>query len=300
MLISTYNGEAFLGEQLDSLLAQEGVSVEVFARDDGSGDATREVLARYADHWPALATTVSGPNLGPARSFLALLAAAPDGFDYYAFCDQDDVWLPDKLARAAERLAALAPGGPGLYCSPVMCVDAALRPIGERRIAGDASFEHLLYENIAFGTTVVINAAVRAGVVARPPQGGMIMHDWWCALWTAAFGVIVRDDRPGVLYRQHGGNAIGASPNRLAEIAERVRGLLADPRGFYPIHAQAEAFLRLHGGELGAAHRQAAEALVGSSRSMAARVRLALSSRVVRGDLVGAVSGRALIALGLY
>jgi glycosyltransferase involved in cell wall biosynthesis len=299
-LLSTYNGEAFVAEQLDSLRGQEGVSLEVFARDDGSTDATLAILARYADQWPQLAAPMSGPNLGPAMSFLTLLAAAPEGFDYYAFCDQDDVWMPDKLARAADKLAAATAGRPGLYCSPVLCVDEALRPIGERAIAGEPSFEHLLYENIAFGATMVIDAAARSAIAARPPQSGVIMHDWWCALWAAAFGVIVHDDRLSLLYRQHRANAIGATPSRLGQLAAHLKSLSADPSRFYPIRAQAEAFRRLHGEALSPAHRRSLDALVDSNRSTWARLRLALSPRVVRGDPFRGLAARALIALGLY
>ena len=106
VLLSTHNGEAFLAAQLDSLLAQQGVAVELFARDDGSTDSTRAILTRYGRHWPGLAAVTSGSNLGPAASFLTLLAGAPGGFDFYAFCDQDDVWLPGAPASRVRKLAA--------------------------------------------------------------------------------------------------------------------------------------------------------------------------------------------------
>ncbi|HXV01888.1 MAG TPA: glycosyltransferase family 2 protein [Caulobacteraceae bacterium] len=298
VLLSTYNGEAFLAAQLDSLLAQESVSLEVFARDDGSSDGTLAILERYSPHWPALATPIGGHNLGPAQSFLALLAAAPGDFDYYAFCDQDDVWLPGKLARAASRLGVVE-GKPALYCSRVICADENLRPLGERWIRGDNRFEHLLYENIAFGTTVVLNAAARSGIVSKPLGPGPIMHDWWCALWTAAFGEIVHDDRwAGVLYRQHGRNVLGARPTRLGEIISRLRLFRRDPDGFWPVRRQAGAFLRLHGDQLGPSERAAIDALLNSDRSFWARVRFAFSRRVVRGD--SGLTARLLILVDRY
>jgi glycosyltransferase involved in cell wall biosynthesis len=298
VLISTYNGAAFLGAQLDSLLAQEGVQVEAFARDDGSSDATLGILARYAVHWPHLAAPITGPNLGPARSFLALLAAAPDGFDAYAFCDQDDVWLADKLARAARALARA--DGPALYCSNVLCVDAALRPLGEQTIGGDARFEHLLFENIAFGNTVVLNPAARALIAGRAPERGVIMFDGWCALVVSAFGRVFHDDWAGVLYRQHGANVIGASPGRLRDFFVRLRAFVAAPRRFYPIRAQAAAFLEAYGPDLSPARRRAVEALARSGRSLAARIAYALTGRVVRRRLADALAVRALILLGWY
>jgi glycosyltransferase involved in cell wall biosynthesis len=299
VLLSTYNGEAFLEAQLDSLLAQEGVSLEVFARDDGSSDGTLAILARHAAHWPALASAMAGANLGPAGSFLALLSAAPDGFDAYAFCDQDDVWLPDKLAFAT---AALAEAGerPALYCSAVMCVDADLGPLGERRLEGDGSFAQLLFENIAFGATVAMNPAARALIVERPPGAAAAMHDWWCALVVAAFGTVIQDPRAEVLYRQHGANAVGASVHRGGELAGGLGRLIGNPRRFYPIHAQAEAFARLWGADLTPERRQVLDALVASRRSPVSRLAFAAGGEVRRARWIDALAVRALIALNLY
>jgi len=300
VLLSTYNGEAFLAAQLDSLISQRGVDVTLFARDDGSSDATREILTRYAGRWPSLAAPTAGSNLGPARSFLELLSAAPGGFDAYAFCDQDDVWLPDKLRRAARRLAEVPPARPALYCSRVLCVDADLRPLGPAPVKDDDRFEHLLFENIAFGVTVVMNWAAAELIRSRPPVAGVIMHDWWCALVTSAFGEVIYDPEPGVLYRQHGGNEIGQASRRLAEIRRQARIFARDPSRFYPIRAQAAEFLRLWGGRLDPSRRRLTEALVDSKRSLAGRIAFAASGRIVRANLAGAIAARILVLAGLY
>jgi glycosyltransferase involved in cell wall biosynthesis len=300
VLISTYNGEAFLAAQLDSVLAQEAVEVEVFARDDGSSDATLAILAGYAHHWPQLARPMAGANLGPAASFMTLLGAAPDGFDGYAFCDQDDVWLPDKLARALSSLATAGGEAPALYCSRVMCVDRALGPLGPAPIKSDGSFEHLLFENIAFGVTVVMNRPAAALARAHPPRSGLIMHDWWCALTVSAFGSVIYDPRPGVLYRQHGENQIGQSPSRVGEWVRLARMFARAPRRFWPIHAQASEFLRLFGPDLEPRPRGMVEALVNSKRSLAARLAFAGSDNIRRADRLGALVARVLVVADLY
>lgn len=297
VLVSTYNGERFLAAQLDSLAAQRDVEVQLFARDDGSDDGTLAILARYADRWPALARPLNGSNLGPAASFLALLTAAPEGFDAYAFCDQDDQWLPDKLARAADALAG--DSGPALYCSQVMCVDADLRPLGPAPVKRDGRFEHLLYENIAFGVTVAMNGAAAALVRRRPPGPAIIMHDWWCALVVSAFGKVIYDERPSVNYRQHGANQIGQATGRLGETARLLRMMARAPRRFWPVSAQAAELLRLYGAELPEDRRAAAEALAGARRSIAARLRLAFSDRVVREGRLSGLAARFLILAGL-
>ena len=298
VLLSTFNGAPWLAAQLDSVAAQDGVDIEIFARDDGSRDNSREILAGYAGRWPRLAETSPGPNLGPAMSFLSLLAAAPEGFDGYAFCDQDDVWLPQKLARAIRTLAGM--DGPALYCSQVMCVGDDLAPLGPAPVKDDPRFEHLLFENIAFGVTVVMNAAAARLVRSRPPEQGVIMHDWWCALLVSAFGEVIYDSEPGVLYRQHGGNEVGQGVSRIAELARQGRRLRRDPGRFWPAHAQAREFQRLWGEDLAPPRRALVQAFVDSKRSLGARLAYAAGGPILRERLADALVARALVAVGLY
>lgn len=300
VVMSTYNGAPFLQAQLDSLAAQEGVEVQVFARDDGSSDATREILAGHADRWPALEGLQAGSNLGPAMSFLALLAAVPGDFDAYAFCDQDDVWPLTKLARAMRLLSDVADGKPAVYCSRVMLVDAELQPLGLGPVKGDGSFEHLLFENIAFGATVVMNPAAASLVRERMPSAGVIMHDWWCALVVSAFGVVIYDPEPSLLYRQHGGNEIGQASGRLTELWRGARALARAPHRFWPVRAQAAEFLRLWGEDLDPAQRRFAQSLVRSKESIIARLAFAAVGPIRRANPTDAIVARALIALGLY
>jgi glycosyltransferase involved in cell wall biosynthesis len=227
VLMSTYNGARHLEAQLDSLRAQEDIQVRVHVRDDGSTDGTIAVLNSYAAGWPNLAPPTQGPNLGPAASFLELLVTAPDEVDYYAFCDQDDVWLPDKLARAVEALSADA--GPALYCSNVTCVDDNLAVLGTPRENGDPRLQHLLFENIAYGCTTVMNRAARQAIATRPPERGVIMHDWWCALVVAALGEVRYDPGSHILYRQHGGNTIGGHVNPFSQTLRQAELFLRNP-----------------------------------------------------------------------
>jgi glycosyltransferase involved in cell wall biosynthesis len=300
VLLSTYNGEAYLEAQLDSLAVQEGVTVEIFARDDGSSDRTREILTRHARTPLHLEAPDGGTGLGPVGSFLQLLATAPDSFDYYAFCDQDDVWLPDKLARAVRVLAGAPTAEPRLYCSRVQCVDEALRPLGPLPANRDSRFEHLLFENIAYGNTVVMNAQARSLVCSAAPGTAAIMHDWWCALVVSALGTVIHDDEARILYRQHRGNVIGASIGRIDEVSRHLLKLIGDPRSFYPIHDQAEALLRSFGDRLAPDRRSLVQTLVSSRRSLAARLRYATSGVLIRNRPIDAIAARVLVAAGLY
>ena len=297
VLLSTFNGERFLGEQLDSILAQSGVEVLLHARDDGSCDGTPDLLRSYAENWPTLAAAPRGENLGVARSFLTLLRSAPAEAEFFAFCDQDDIWERDKLQRAVAAIAR--DSGPALYCSNVTLVDENLAPLGVGPDNADPRFEHLLYENIAFGCTVVMNRAAREVIVAHDPGSAVVMHDWWCALLVAAFGQVRYDPRPSVFYRQHGGNVVGQRGVAWQALRE-TRRFLRGARSFYRIHAQASALLRLYGDQLPASRRERVALLVASRAGIRSRLSYALKGPVVRRRRIDAAVVRALIAAGWY
>jgi glycosyltransferase involved in cell wall biosynthesis len=298
VLLSTYNGAAYLQAQLESLRAQKGVSVRLHARDDGSTDDTHSILCRHAKAWPELAGALSGPNLGAAASFLQLLHTAPDDADYYAFCDQDDIWLPNKLARAAAALADEE--GPALYCSNVICVAEDLRVLGVPQAHRDQRFQHLLFENIAIGCTVVLNPAARALINSCHPTHGVVMHDWWCALVIAALGAVHYDPEPGLLYRQHGRNSIGLNANWATQNAKQALIFFRKARSFYPIHAQAAELLRHYGHQMPSRHRANLARLVDSKRSWRARAAYAMSGPVVRRHILDAAVVRGLMLAGWY
>ncbi|WP_420382965.1 glycosyltransferase family 2 protein [Novosphingobium sp.] len=298
VLLATYNGADYLPEQLESLRTQRDVAITLHARDDGSTDTTCAILRQTAAIWPELKGAQPQPNLGAAYSFLQLLQTAPDDAGYYAFCDQDDVWLPDKLARAAAALST--DEGPALYCSNLTCVARDLTVIGVPAAHRDERFLHILFENIATGCTIVLNAKARALINSKTPLTGLVMHDWWCALVVAALGRIHYDPEPTLLYRQHGANSVGQDPTWLSQSARNLKRFLRQPRSCYPIHAQAAELLRLFGSRMPAPARADLEALVASKRGWHARVAYALSGKVVRRRVLNAVFVRALILAGWY
>ncbi|MBS7812124.1 glycosyltransferase [Roseococcus pinisoli] len=209
VLLATYNGATHLPTQLESLAAQSDVDWHLLWRDDGSFDTTPAILESFAAAHPGRVTHLDDPRgrLGAGASFLALLAAAPAGA-CYAFMDQDDVWLPGKLARAAVQLGER----PTIVCSRLRLVTAELEPIGLSPLpAREPSFATLLAHNIAAGCTMVMNGPARELALGAPlPERGF--HDWWCALLvTGGGGRLVFDPEPLILYRQHGANVIGGA-----------------------------------------------------------------------------------------
>ena len=224
ILLSTFNGAAYLADQLASFDAQDAVPWTLYWRDDGSSDGSVAMLEAFGGG-RAVVRIDAGPHLGVTSSYMALLRrAVADGARQVAFADQDDVWLPHKLARSLERLADEA--GPALYCSRQLLVDAALRPLGlSEPIHVAPGLGPALTQNIATGCTVMLNQAA-AALVARSAPPSCSLHDWWSYLLiTAAGGRVIADEEPTVRYRQHARNAVGAPRSR------RRRALAALRRG---------------------------------------------------------------------
>jgi hypothetical protein len=211
ILLSTFNGARYLASQLESFAAQTVREWRLYWRDDGSDDQSVALVRTFAEGAGAgrCAEVPVPGHLGAMGSYMVLLReAVPSGLPL-AFADQDDVWLPNKLEMALGTLAAHP--GPALYCSRQLLVDELLAPFGESfRLRREPGLLQGLTQNIATGCTIVLSSA-GAGLVAqsRPPDSSL--HDWWSYLMIAGSGGhVIADPRPTVLYRQHGGNLVGA------------------------------------------------------------------------------------------
>jgi dolichol-phosphate mannosyltransferase len=222
ILLSTYNGATYLPELLASLSEQRYKNWMLFWRDDGSSDgsvAMVEAFSTNCQEGKVCRLEDDGEHLGPLGSFLRLLRHAPEFAFNFAFCDQDDIWLPEKLDRAVGHIQSVRDTEPVLYCSRVNIVDADLREIGQTpHLRNSPGIANALTQNIAIGCTIVLNGAARKRVISiLPPE--RTMHDWWCYIVVAAAGgQIIFDNEPGILYRQHGANAIGIPPSMAARL----------------------------------------------------------------------------------
>ena len=211
VLISTYNGQKYLQEQLDSLYAQKGVRLTILARDDGSSDRTPDILRENANANDCV-KWYRGSNLGPAESFLNLISGAPDA-DYYAFCDQDDVWDDDKLICAVRMLDGIDRNKPALYHSNLRLVDKDLRYLGkahDKPLTEPARYTALA-EPVATGCTMVMNRAARELLCERLPDRCK-MHDEWTYLVVSLTGKVLYDFTPHISYRQHDDNVLSIKP----------------------------------------------------------------------------------------
>lgn len=282
VLLATYQGATFLRQQLDSLFAQSCQQFRVLARDDGSTDGTRAILESYAASYPGRLSLLpsDGRRLGASGSFARLLeeSRAP----YVMFCDQDDSWLPNKVAstlaamREQERIHGELT--PALVCTDLRVVDERLGLIDEsfwhfqrihpRRLG---RLSRVLIQNFAAGCTVMINRALADLSLPIPERA--VMHDWWLAVVATRFGRVVFLPEATVLYRQHGRNDVGARRWRFMTgienfflHRERRRSLMAEHEDTYDrVARQAAAFGDYFGGQLLSSERAAIAALVSFS-----------------------------------
>ncbi|MFC4710146.1 glycosyltransferase family 2 protein [Enterococcus eurekensis] len=221
ILLSTYNGEEYLENLLNSLLQQDYKDFIISIRDDGSVDSTYQILEKFSSY--SNVRIIYGKNMGPTNSFFELLKES-GGSEYYAFCDQDDYWHETKISRAIDKLLERGEK-PLLYGSGLTVVDENLNFIREtRNDKFRPSFENALVENVIPGCTLVINSEARNLIIKELPSD-LRMHDWWMYQVVSGVGEVVYDYESRILYRQHGKNTVGSDFNLLDKWKRRISQL---------------------------------------------------------------------------
>ncbi len=234
VLLAAYNGEKYLKEQLDSLLGQSFKDFTCFIHDDGSSDGTAEIFQTYAEEYPDTFVIVPGSATGGAKNNFIFLMKEVDS-EYYMFCDQDDVWLADKIGLAFAEIKKHDGSAP-------QCVYTDLKVVDENLMIINESFydfsdldpkknapENLLMTNVCAGCTMMINRRLR-DLCLSADFPLFEMHDWLAALIASFFGELHFLDEKTMLYRQHGTNEVGAS-REYTLIRKLVRAV--DVRAFF-------------------------------------------------------------------
>lgn len=248
VILSSYNGEKFIRDQVQSILNQVDVQVRLIIRDDGSTDTTPDIIHQMCEH-NEIIQFVKGSNLGVVGSFFELMKIAGDESDYLAFADQDDFWKPGKLIRAHEQMKSIAKEIPVMYYSRLEFTDSELRTIGFSQVPKYSGFNNAVVQNQATGCTVVLNNSAKNKVTEHLPSWAL-MHDWWCYLVISAFGKIIYDDQSNILYRKHGNNVTPATPWFIMELYARVLRFLGKGKITEKVSDQVGEFKRLFADQL--------------------------------------------------
>jgi glycosyltransferase involved in cell wall biosynthesis len=230
ILLSTYNGQAFLEELLRSLENQTCNHWRLLVRDDGSVDNTLQILDAVRKRNPNRVSVLEDQqnHLGPLKSFELLLQNSEA--DYQLFCDQDDVWIPEKIQLSLEKMQALEkanPCKPAMVFSDLTVTDSHLKKLHNSfwkytRVNPENihNVYKLLVNNPVVGCTVMINKAVKSLVLPFPEDA--LMHDWWTALQISQKGVIDYLPDSTILYRVHDRNTIGAEETNRKYYSRRM------------------------------------------------------------------------------
>lgn len=254
VLLSAYNGEQYISEQIQSILNQTHAAVSILIRDDGSTDKTMELLDQWVTTHPDKIKLIKGTNVGVVSSFFELLRAADTEADYYCFCDQDDVWLDHKVEHAIARLdSSIYTEVPAMVFTSTYLTDDELNRKGTwpKPPAQEPSFFNALYENIAIGATITMNQSARNLFIYSQSVDSqkVLMHDWWFYLLISAFGTVIYDNTPSMLYRQHSNNVVGGSNSIVGKFKSKWASFKRHT-GRDLLYKQASEFDRIYGSRL--------------------------------------------------
>lgn len=228
IILSSFNGVKYISEQISSLLAQEceNARVDIFIRDDGSIDKTTDIISKYVDIHDNI-YLIKGGNVGVTHSFFKLIVLEQlEGYDFYAFCDQDDFWIKDKLTR---MIAAVNNDKPCLVCCSYTVTDDNLNSLRDVICSKNIEFGQLLVDNNTPGCAMVFNQKLYNLIeksLHNPMAWNVSIHDLWVLMIAAVFGEVRTINNIGILYRQHNNNAIGASTTILSRLKRSIKSTL--------------------------------------------------------------------------
>lgn len=256
IVMATYNGMKYVREQIDSILANTYTDWKLWIWDDGSKDNTVSILKEYEDKYPNKIIVHENPkNLGVVLNFLD--AARQCDTEYVMFCDQDDVWMANKIQRTLDTMKKteekMGSDYPITVFTDATVVDGKLNNIqssfyqASRLDTKKVDINHLLIENKLLGCTIMMNYAVK-DLLTNLPKSARV-HDWWIALLTSCFGKIVYLPKATLLYRQHENNVIG-NQNFISYVQNRTKNLKKQKQILLDTQRQAYNFFQIYKDQL--------------------------------------------------
>lgn len=229
ILLATYNGERYIGEQIESIINQDYENWVVRACDDASTDRTYEILKEYQEKFPdKFVIEKREKGSGSAKlNFFHLIKQST--CSYVMCCDQDDVWLPNKISLTMQEMKKCEEaGGPILVHTDLKVVDEKLQVLGESFSAHSNlrkafGYRDVLIQNHVTGCTMMMNRALVELLSVKMDYEHILMHDWLAAIVATAFGKVGFVDCPTMLYRQHAINSVGAKKYGFALLISKLK-----------------------------------------------------------------------------
>ena len=277
IILGSYNGEQYIGEQIDSILNNSYLGWRLFVCDDGSKDKTGEIVKEYEKNYPGkIFWMPNSKNKGVVANFLD--GARQCTGEYIMFCDQDDFWLEEKIKVTLDFMKKTEQetktGTPVVVFTNATVVNQTLdvkkgsfHELGHLD-ATKLDLGHMLMENKMMGCTVMFNRSTKEKLLEVPEelmldmQKNIRMHDWWIALIAASFGKIAYLNQQTMLYRQHDTNVVGSQKLSIKMIVEKFMGFRKIREVLYATCGQADAFSKLYGDKLDGKTRNVIEDFV--------------------------------------
>lgn len=299
VFMSTYNGEKYLSEQIESILHQKNVDVQLIVRDDGSSDNTVAILQEYAEKYSNIELHIGQKNLGACGSFFDLICSRSDG-EYFALSDQDDIWDDDKLYCAVQMLSQYRQDVLALYFSNLRVVDADMhicrmfynqKPAIKNRYSG-------FVDTYATGCTMVYNQPL-AKLAKQVKPTAFSMHDAWLFDTACLFGKTVYDEKPHISYRQHENNVIGArlKISKMESIRNQFRRLFRS--NLHPYSDNARILYQEFKSHLSDKDRELLKSLGYYKESFGTRVKVILNRDLATKSRSRNIRFKLLVLLGL-
>ena len=214
IMMSSYNGEKYIKKQIDTIMEQKyDGTITLLIRDDGSNDATIKIIQECPQSQMRRIRLIKGRNVGPQRSFLALIRKAPVA-DFYFFADQDDIWYGDKIAKAVSGMGEY--DTPICYCTNYDIVNTETGVRKERIIKDVPTFRPLkiIFYNRIPGCTMGFNRSLMAEL-KKLKLRNVMMHDSMVLSYCAAIGKIIFDKESSIAHRIHGNNVVGEGHKKI-------------------------------------------------------------------------------------
>lgn len=294
--MATYNGEKYVAEQIDSILNQTNSDWVLIIQDDCSTDSTAEIALKYARRFPKKIKLIERktPSGSAKNNFFSMLSLSKA--EYCMTCDQDDVWLPEKIEVTLKAMRQMEEthgvNVPLLVHTDLKVVDERLNVLSDslcksQDLSPDRDeFHQILVQNIVTGCTMMVNKTLLAYIKEIPKYA--IMHDWWLALVASAFGHISFINAPTILYRQHGANQVGAKDaHSFSYNWARFRDRVAAKTVLRDAYVQAGEFFEIYNGLLDDGTKQMLQGYSTlAERRKLARIYTLLKYRLLKNNLV--------------